>query len=77
MYYSQTCSHCSKVFYTYNDNKERAAETLYEGIKQHLIEFDEDRKESKYDDGPREDSEEIYEEMSESKEPPSGGYELS
>lgn len=76
MYYSQNCSYCNKVFYTYNDNKERAAETLYEGIKQHLIDSDEDRKESKFDDGARVDTNEVYGEMAEANEPPSGGYEL-
>jgi hypothetical protein len=76
MYYLQSCSHCSKIFYTYNDNKEIAAQTLYAGIKQHLIDSDEDDKETKYDDGPTEDTNEIYSEMTEANEPPSGGYEL-
>lgn len=76
MYYSQPCSHCSYVFYTYNDNKEIAAQTLYDAIKQHLIETGEDDKEYKYDDGPREDTNEIYGEMTSSSEPPSGGYEV-
>jgi hypothetical protein len=76
MYYSQPCSHCSKIFYTYNSNKETAARTLYAGIKQHLIDSDEDDKETKYDDGPTEDTNEVYGEMTESNDPPSGGYEL-
>ena len=76
MYYSQTCSYCNKVFYNYNDKKERAAETLYAGIKQHLIDSGEDEKETKFDDGPTEDTNEVYSEMAESTEPPSGGYEL-
>lgn len=76
MYYSQSCSYCNKIFYTYNNNKDRAAQTLAAGIKEHLVESGEDEKEHKYDDGHREDSNEIYGEMHESNEPPSGGYEL-
>ena len=76
MYYSQTCSYCNKVFYTFNDNKERAAETLYAGIKEHLIDSGEDEKETKFDDGPTEDTNEVYSEMAGNNEPPTGGYEL-
>ncbi|HUQ85857.1 MAG TPA: hypothetical protein VM077_06055 [Candidatus Limnocylindrales bacterium] len=76
MYYSQSCSYCSKVFYTFNENKEQAAHILYTGIKTHLKESDEDDKEYKYDDGETTDSNMIYSEMDESNEPPSGGYPL-
>lgn len=76
MYYSQSCSYCNKVFYTYSDSKDTASKTLYTGIKQHLIESGEDEKEYKYDDGSHEDTNEIYGEMTESNAPPSGGYEL-
>jgi len=76
MYYSHPCSYCSKIFYTYNDSKFEAAKTLYDGIKAHLAEYDEDHKEYKFDDGPTTDTNEVYAEMSESPTAPSGGYEL-
>jgi hypothetical protein len=76
MYYSHQCSYCSKVFYTYNDNKWNAAADLYKAIKQHLIDYDEDHKEHEFDDGPYQDTKDVYAEMSESNQPPSGGYEV-
>ena len=76
MYYSTTCPYCSKVFYVFGDNKTTAASTLYTGIKKHLVDYDEDRKEYKLDDGASSDTNEIYNELSESKDPPSGGYPL-
>jgi thioredoxin-related protein len=77
MYYSQTCSYCNRIFYTFEDNKERASHVLFKAIKQHLIESGEDDKEYKYDDGETEDANEIYGEMTSANEPPSGGYEVS
>ncbi|MEK6861497.1 MAG: hypothetical protein AABY07_05995 [Nanoarchaeota archaeon] len=74
MYYSHKCSYCSKVFYTYNTNKEYASRALYYGIKKHLIEYNEDHKEYKFDDGPKIDSNEVYANMIESTSAPSGGY---
>ncbi len=76
MYYSHTCTYCSKVFYTYNENQESAANTLYAGIKAHLKEYGEDEKEHELDDGAYEDVNQIYSEMEGSEDPPSGGYEL-
>lgn len=76
MYYSYTCAHCSKVFYTYNGNKERAADSLASGIKQHLIETDEDRKTPALDSDPESNSDELYYSMTQSSEVPSGGYEI-
>jgi hypothetical protein len=76
MYYSHQCSYCHKVFYTYDTDKHRAAETLYYGIKDHLVHYDEDDKEHEFDDGPSTDTQEVYSNMSESSDPPSGGYEL-
>lgn len=75
MYYSQSCSYCHKVFYVYESSKHRAAERLYNIIKKHLDEYNEDDKEYKYDDGLAQDSAEILSEMSETNEPPKGGYE--
>lgn len=76
MYYSDTCPYCSKIFYTFNDSKEAASKILYAGIKQHLIDYNEDSKEYKLDDTPKEDSDEIYAELTETNEPPQGGFEL-
>lgn len=76
MYYSHSCSYCSKIFYTFADNKEQAAAKLYDGIKQHLIEYDEDRKEHEFDDGRSIDTNEVYSAITESPEPPGGGYEI-
>lgn len=76
MYYSHSCSYCTKVFYTYHSNKEQAASILYYGIKQHLIEYNEDHKEYNFDDGPKIDTNEVYYAMTELNYPPEGGYEL-
>jgi hypothetical protein len=76
MYYSEPCSYCSKVFFTFNEDKAVASRKLYAAIKQHLKDYDEDHKEYKFDDGETADSNEIYGEMTESKDRPSGGYEV-
>lgn len=76
MYYSDKCPYCGKIFYVFNDSKEEASRELYAGIKQHLIDYDEDRKEYKMDDSPTQDSNEIYSELTETNEPPAGGYPL-
>lgn len=77
MFYSFRCTYCSRVFYTYDTNKTRASRTLYSTVKQHLIETDEDRKEFQMDDGETADSNQIYAEMVESNQRPSGGYEAN
>ena len=76
MYYSHRCSYCSKIFYTFGDDRMQAAQRLYYGIKQHLIDYNEDHKEYQFDDPPQIDTNEIYTSMFESNSPPSGGYEL-
>lgn len=76
MYYSHPCSYCSRIFYTFNEDKFQAAKTLYSGIKQHLSEYGEDDKEHQFDDGPEIDTNEVYAAMTESNDPPAGGYEL-
>ncbi len=76
MYYSHSCSYCTKIFYTFNSDKHEASKTLYHGIKKHLIEYGEDHKEYKFDDGVEMDVDEIYYAVSELNEPPSGGCEL-
>lgn len=76
MYYVRQCSYCSKVFYTYNNNREEAARILYEGVKKHLGDYDEDHKEYVFDDTPKEEEKQMYYEMREMKDPPRGGYEL-
>ena len=76
MYYSHPCSYCAKIFYTFHSSKEQASSILYYGIKQHLIDYDEDHKEFDFDDGASIDINEVYAAISESNDVPPGGYEL-
>lgn len=76
MYYSHKCTYCTKVFYTYHSNKEHAARILFTGIKQHLIEYNEDHKEYEMDEHPDIEIDQMYYAVSEHTEPPSGAYEL-
>lgn len=59
----------------YDTNREHASQVLYYSIKQHLIDYNEDHKEYELDDGEREDSDQIYEHMKESRHKPPAGYE--
>ena len=63
MYYSFKCTECGRLFYTYNQNKSHAANTLYHSVKQHLIDYNEDHKEHELDDGEYWDSHQIMREM--------------
>lgn len=76
MYYSHPCPACGKVFFTFNEDKYAAARRLYSGIKQHLMEYDEDHDEYDFDDGPEVDTDEVYHKMIELRVPTEGGYEL-
>lgn len=76
MYYSHSCSYCSKIFYTYHENKEAAANVLYTGIKTHLIEYSEDHKEYQFDEGPTIEINQMYYAMEESTDEPAGDYKL-
>ncbi|MBA3723761.1 MAG: hypothetical protein H0W89_02590 [Candidatus Levybacteria bacterium] len=76
MYYTHPCSYCHKLFYVYDTDKYRAAATLYAGIKKHLQDYDEDHKEHDFDDGASVDTQEVASAMTESAEPPPGGYDL-
>ncbi len=76
MYYSYNCSYCSRLFYTYNQQRKYAAITLYEGIKQHLIDYNEDHKEYDFDEHPSIEANQMYERMSEHEYAPPGGYVL-
>ena len=76
MYYSHSCSYCTKIFYTFDYSKHSASKTLYHGIKKHLIDYNEDHREFQFDDGAEIDINEVYAAVSESKDPPPGGYEL-
>lgn len=74
MYYTHPCSYCTKVFYTYHNNREYASRALYYGIKKHLVDYDEDHKEYQFDDGPQVDSNEVYAAMIEFTYIPPGAY---
>ncbi|HWY79380.1 MAG TPA: hypothetical protein VNW29_03415 [Candidatus Sulfotelmatobacter sp.] len=76
MYYSYPCPYCSKIFYSFNDNKEAAAQTLFNGIKQHLNSYGEDDKEHQFDKDSSIEINQMYAEMSASTEAPAGGYSL-
>lgn len=76
MYYSHGCSYCTKIFFTFNSNKELAARTLFEGIKKHLIDYDEDHKEFEFDEEVSIEYDQMYKAMNESNDKPAGGYEL-
>lgn len=77
MYYTYPCPYCGKIFYTYNKNKEQASHVLYNGIKQHLIDYKEDEKEYEMDDGEQMDSDQIYYGMKELSYAPVGGYQAT
>jgi hypothetical protein len=77
MYYSFRCTYCGRQFYTYDINKQRASQTLYGTVKQHLIDTGEDSKEYEMDDGATEDSNQIYAEMTVSDHRPVGGFEAT
>lgn len=76
MYYSHSCSYCTKIFYTYHSSKVGAARVLFEGIKKHLIEYAEDHKEYQFDEGVEIEVNQMYYTMSESEEEPAGHYKL-
>ena len=76
MYYMHQCTYCTKTFYVFSDSKMDAARKLYKGIKQHLMQYDEDRKEFLMDGSPDREANEMYYEMIELNEPPTGGYPL-
>ena len=76
MYYSHSCSYCSKVFYTYHESKEGASKILYEGIKSHLVEYREDHKEYMFDEDPEVEINQMYYAMREHNEEPQGDYKL-
>lgn len=76
MYYAHNCSYCNKLFYTYQDNRERASEVLYHGIKKHLIDYGEDHKEYEFDEAPEIEINQLYRSIVELSDEPSGGYEL-
>ena len=76
MYYVHTCSWCTKVFYTYHNNREEASKILYIGIKEHLVEYGEDHKEHEFDEDPTIEIDQMYAALVETEEEPAGGYEL-
>lgn len=75
MYYSHTCTHCGKIFYSFNDDKELAAEAIYAGIEQHMKDYGESEDASYYHEEGL-DTKRIYSELTESSEAPSGGYQV-
>jgi hypothetical protein len=76
MYYSSSCSYCGRLFYTFDNNKQDASKVLYEGIKAHLQSYGEDDKEHQFDEAPSIEEWQMFNTMSETSDPPHGGYEL-
>lgn len=76
MYFYHSCSYCSKVFYTFNSNRSHAASVLYDGIKKHLIDYGEDRKEYQFDEDPDLEKKQMYDTMEETEDRPAGAYEI-
>jgi hypothetical protein len=76
MFYRYPCSWCGRIFYTYSSNsdKEVAAGILYDAIKAHQKEYNEDFREHNLDDGKFADSEEIEGGIKESEKIPEDGY---
>lgn len=74
MYYSHKCTYCGRNFTVYEEDKYLASEQLYEIIKMHLKDYNEDHKEFKMDDGKATDSVEIFEAMTGSIDKPPGSY---
>ena len=77
MYYSFRCPYCRKTFYTFTDNKEQAASTLYYGIKKHQQDYGEDEKEYTMDDEQLStEINRVYYALNESNDEPRGAYEI-
>lgn len=74
MYFSHKCTYCGRLFAVNETDKYKASEQLYEIIKAHLKEYNEDHKEYKMDDGKIVDSAEILQDMTGSPDKPSGSY---
>ena len=77
MYYYRQCTYCSRVFYTYNKYPQYAAQALFRAIKDHLIQYDEDRLEYKMDEHPYYEERQMEQEMTSSQYPPKGGYQVT
>lgn len=76
MYYSHACPVCGKVFYSFNDDRYKAADALAAGIKQHLIDYNEDDRETDFDYGQSFNAKYVSERMAQSESVPPGGYPL-
>jgi len=77
MYYSYSCPYCSKVFYVFSDSKDEAAKELFTGIKNHEIQYGEDKKDPTLTEyNPETEADMIYEKIQGSEDIPPGGYPL-
>ena len=76
MYYSYPCPYCKKVFYTFSDSRDQAAQILDVGIMQYAKDYTEDHKSYELEQEPETETNYIYNKMAESKTYPTGGYEL-
>lgn len=78
MYYSYSCPVCSEVFYTFNDHAEQASQTLFNGIENHMKNYQEQGKDYVLDhpDKMTQDLNTVYSGMSSSDSAPGGGVQL-
>jgi hypothetical protein len=79
MYYSYSCPVCGTLFYTYSASQQAASQTLYNGIEQHILNYNEENSGSDTLDHPDkmyEDVETIYEGLTPLDAKPEVGTEL-
>jgi hypothetical protein len=76
MYYSFPCESCSKIFYTFNDDKNQAASVLYVALKQHLDSYGEKDRDDLFTHDTTTDANNIYNIMTATSSAPSGGYQV-
>lgn len=76
MYYSYPCPACGKIFYTFSEHQQTAAQILYDGIEKHMTDYNEQRKNYVLDHPGYQDVNTIYYNMTPSASIPAGGYEL-
>lgn len=78
MYYSYPCPVCGKIFYTFSDYKQQAAQTLYNGIEKHMKDYTENKKDYVLDhpDKMYQDVKTVYSGMMQSTTVPPGEYNL-
>jgi hypothetical protein len=76
MYYTYSCVICGRVYYTFNENKQTAAQILYNGFMSHIKEYGEDHSEYDFRESPDKELYKMYYAMKESESVPYGAFML-